>query len=113
MVLPVIPGLLDDIFPAIVVMEQRGVKPDAVQLDRVAPRAPNILRGGQVVGHVFKNCPSAQESAGAQMPPEEGLPFMSSRVVVESGEGSRFQFFRSFDSCKRTPGNHSNVELAI
>ena len=60
-----------------------------------------------------QNCPSAQESAGAQMPPEEGLPFMSSRVVVESGEGSRFQFFRSFDSCKRTPGNHSNVELAI
>ena len=54
MVLPVIPGLLDDIFPAIVVMEQRGVKPDAVQLDRVAPRAPNILRRGQVVGHVFK-----------------------------------------------------------
>jgi hypothetical protein len=35
MIFPMVPGLLHDIFPAIIVMEQRGIKTDAVQLDGI------------------------------------------------------------------------------
>ena len=49
-----IPGLLHDIFSAIIIVEKRGIKTHAVKLDRIAPGAANIGRGGQIVSHVFK-----------------------------------------------------------
>ena len=42
-----------------------------------------------------------------------GFPFISSNVVVDNADGRRFQCTKSFDSCRRTPGNHSNVEFAM
>ena len=47
------------------------------------------------------------------MPPEAELPRMSSSSVVFSAAGSGFQWTMSLDSCSCTPGNHSNVELAM
>jgi len=45
--------------------------------------------------------------------PDDGFPFISSNVVVDNADGRRFQCTKSFDSCRRTPGNHSNVEFAM
>ena len=54
MVFPVIPGLLYQIFSAIVIMEQRSIEADSVQSDRIRPRACDALGRRQVVRHVLE-----------------------------------------------------------
>ena len=54
MVFPMIPGLLYQILPAIIVMEQRRIKTDSVQSNRVRPRACDALGRRQVVRHVLE-----------------------------------------------------------
>ena len=126
MVLTEIPSLLHQILAAIVVMEQACVEADTVHANRLAPRTMDTFGSDQIVRailertvhdlHVRVDQPEFAVRIGkirSQMPPDDGLPRMSSWLVRLSGLGNRFQWTMSLDSCRRTPGNHSNVELAM
>ena len=54
MIFTEVPGLLHQILASIGIMEQAGIESDAIDPNRIAPRATNVVGCNQIVRAVFE-----------------------------------------------------------